>query len=342
MTGILNIAKPPGMTSFDVVAFVRRLLKIKKIGHCGTLDPDAAGVLPICIGGATGVTDMLAESGKAYRVEAVPGLLTDTLDISGAVLDRRANAMPDRNIFECALGSFVGAGIQIPPMYSAIKIGGRKLYELARKGVEVERPARAVGIYALKTALYKHDRVIIDVECSKGTYIRSLCRDIGEKLGIYLCVSFLLRTKSAGFRIEDALSVEDVERNAATGTLECVMTPVDALFSRFPKAVLADARYARFMNGASVSVGRSSLSGESGAAWDFMSRAAERASGSEEHASGSEDCAKAEERAKAEEQEHAAQEFARVYSDGGRFLGLAYVAPESADTVSLRVKKFLY
>jgi tRNA pseudouridine55 synthase len=208
MTGVINFLKPPGMTSFDAVAWLRRLLNVKKAGHCGTLDPDAAGVLPVCVGAATGITELLSGSGKAYRVEAVAGLSTDTLDTSGRVLDRGADEMPEQSAFEAALASFTGVTEQIPPMYSAIKVGGRKLYKLARSGVETELTPRVVEIYSTNIVYYGKNRVIFDVACSKGTYIRSLCRDLGEKLGIYLCMSFLLRTMSAGLSIDDSLTAE--------------------------------------------------------------------------------------------------------------------------------------
>ena len=252
LTGILNVLKPPGMTSFDVVARLRRQLNVKKAGHCGTLDPGAAGVLPVCVGTATGVTGLLTESDKAYRVEAICGLRTDTLDISGAVLDRRDEIMPERERFETALTAFLGAGTQLPPMFSAVKAGGQKLYKLARKGIETERTPRSIVIYALKTVYYGRKRVIFDVECSKGTYIRSLCLDIGEYLGLNLCVSFLLRTRSAGFYLNDALPLAEIEERARAGAADDLLIPADTLFTTYPEIRLIENQYSAYMNGASV------------------------------------------------------------------------------------------
>ena len=240
------------MTSFDVVAWLRRVTGEKKAGHCGALDPDAAGALPVCIGAATGITGYLTDAGKAYRVEAVPGLLTDTLDTSGVALKRGPAAMPPRAAFEAALASFIGPLEQFPPMYSAIKVNGQRLYKLARKGVETEVAPRKIEIYALKTVLYRNDRVIFDVECAKGTYIRSLCRDIGDALGMYLCMSFLTRTMSAGLRLEDARTLAEIAARARDGTLGEVLIPADAPLGAYHRIDLTCGQYARYMNGATV------------------------------------------------------------------------------------------
>ena len=252
------------MTSFDAVAWIRRRLNARKAGHCGTLDPDAAGVLPVCVGAATGIAGYLADSRKTYRVEAACGLLTDTLDISGAVLDRKTCAMPDRNRFESALKSFLGEGEQAPPMYSAVKVNGQKLYKLARKGVSVERSPRPITIYSLDTVLYENDRVIFDVACSKGAYIRSLCRDLGEKLGIYLCVSFLLRTSAAGLRLEDALTVDIIEKRALEGEAQSMLIPADTMLGGYPKIELSAGEYTLFMNGAAVGMEERRIGAEKG------------------------------------------------------------------------------
>jgi len=240
------------MSSFSVVAWVRRLAETKKAGHCGTLDPDAAGVLPVCVGAATGITGYLIDAGKSYRVEAIAGLLTDTLDTSGAVLDRGVSEMPPRECFEAAAHSFIGCGEQTPPAYSAIKIGGQKLYELARKGVEVNPAPRPVIIHSLDIVYYGGDRVIFDVSCSKGTYIRSLCRDIGAKLGVYMCMSFLLRTESAGLHINDAYTLEALYARAQAGTLEDALIPTDAMLGDLPGVSLSESQYIRYKNGMTV------------------------------------------------------------------------------------------
>jgi len=243
------------MTSHDVVAHIRRVLGARKAGHCGSLDPGAAGVLPVCVGAATGIAGYLSDAGKGYRVEAVAGLLTDTLDTSGTVIGRGVCMLPPRGVFEAVLDSFVGPGRQIPPMYSAIKIGGRKLYDLAREGAEIERAPRDIEIYSLKIISYGYDRVIFDVACSKGVYIRSLCSDIGERLGIYLCMSFLLRTMSAGLHIDSAATLDEVEGQAAEGGAAGLLIPADALLSRFHKIDLPAPQYDLFKNGVPAALG---------------------------------------------------------------------------------------
>ena len=240
------------MTSFDAVAWARRLFNVKKIGHCGTLDPDAAGVLPLCVGAATGASEYLSGSRKAYRVEALAGLLTDTLDTSGAIISLDGSKMPEIDRFLAVLSAFVGVNKQTPPMYSAIKVGGQKLYKLARKGVEATLTPRRIEIYSLTVAFYAKDRVIFDVECSKGTYVRALCRDLGEALGINLCMSFLLRTKSAGLCIDDALTIEKIEEMSAAGIAKSALIPTDAMFCDDPEVRLSDDQYKRYVNGADV------------------------------------------------------------------------------------------
>jgi len=240
------------MSSHDVAARIRRILGVKKAGHCGALDPDAAGVLPVCVGAATGIAGYLTGACKQYRVEAVAGLLTDTLDASGAVIRRRDEHLPERKVFESALISFLGAGKQTPPMYSAIKTGGRKLYEFARKGVEIDRAPRDIEIYALNIVYYGNDRVIFDAACSKGTYIRSLCRDIGERLGIYLCMSFLLRAMSAGLCVGNASTLENVEKRMESGGIGEILIPADALLNQYPEVDLNNTQYGLFRNGVPV------------------------------------------------------------------------------------------
>jgi tRNA pseudouridine55 synthase len=248
------------MTSFDAVAWTRRLLNVKKAGHCGTLDPDAAGVLPVCVGSATKIAGYLLDSPKSYRVEAVAGLLTDTLDTAGAILDRGSETMPDRGLFENALIDFLGSTEQTPPAYSAIKVGGRRMYELARKAARgtpplQKPPPRPVEIYSLDTVHYGRGRVIFDVKCSKGTYVRALCRDLGERLGIYLCVSFLLRTVSAGLEINDAITVGRLSELARSGAVESAMIPADKILRGYERVELAETPLVRYMNGVRVAIG---------------------------------------------------------------------------------------
>ena len=209
MDGIINIYKPAGMTSHDVVNKVRRIAGTKKVGHTGTLDPDAEGVLPICINRGTKVADMLTVSDKRYTATFRLGLTTDTLDIGGTVLEERPVNVTQQQIVD-AIESFVGVIEQIPPMYSAIKVGGKKLCDLARKGVEVERKSRTVEIYEINILDVKDECFTIDVKCSKGTYIRTLGSDIGEKLGCGAVMTGLIRTQSSIFKVENAVKLEDL------------------------------------------------------------------------------------------------------------------------------------
>lgn len=209
MDGIINIYKPVGMTSHDVVNRVRRIAGTKKVGHTGTLDPDAEGVLPICINRGTKVADMLTVSDKRYTASFKLGVVTDTLDIGGNVLENRAVNVKVNQLVE-AIKSFEGKIEQIPPMYSAIKVGGKKLCDLARKGIEVERKARTVEIYEINILDVKDDAFTIDVKCSKGTYIRTLGSDIGEKLGCGAVMTSLVRTQSSVFEVASSVKLEDL------------------------------------------------------------------------------------------------------------------------------------
>ncbi|MBR4723262.1 MAG: tRNA pseudouridine(55) synthase TruB, partial [Clostridia bacterium] len=218
MNGIIVIDKPIGKTSHDMVSFVRRLTGIKKVGHTGTLDPDATGVLPICIGRATKAADMLTVSDKAYRTQLVLGKTTDTQDASGKVLKERQVMVTQADIEE-TVSQFIGEISQIPPMFSAIKKGGKKLYELARQGISVEREPRKVTIYDIVIEEINLDNktVTLDISCSKGTYIRTLCEDIGEKLGCGAYMNSLVRTKSAGFTLSDSYTQEELAEMKENG-----------------------------------------------------------------------------------------------------------------------------
>ena len=209
MDGIINVYKPVGMTSHDVVNKIRRIVGTKKVGHTGTLDPDAEGVLPICINRGTKVADMLTVSDKRYTAEFKLGIMTDTLDIGGTVLGERDVNVTKQQIID-AIKRFVGVIEQVPPMYSAIKVGGRKLCDLARKGIEVERKSRTVEIYEINILDVKEESFTIDVKCSKGTYIRTLGSDIGEMLGCGAVMTKLIRTQSSIFKAEDAVKLENL------------------------------------------------------------------------------------------------------------------------------------
>lgn len=227
--GIINIYKEAGYTSHDVVAKLRRILGQKKIGHTGTLDPDATGVLPVCLGVGTKLCDMLMDENKEYVAALRFGITTDTQDLSGTVLSRKEVSVTEKRAAEIAAG-FLGAYEQVPPMYSALKVNGRKLYELAREGREVERKARTVWIEELEILETELPVIKMRVVCSKGTYIRTLCDDIGKEAGCGAAMESLQRTRVGKFRIENALTLSDVETLLADGGLEAQIVPPDAMF----------------------------------------------------------------------------------------------------------------
>lgn len=248
MNGIIVIDKPKGRTSHDMVYFIRRMTGIKKVGHTGTLDPDATGVLPLCIGNGTKVSDMLLESDKCYRAELILGKTTDTQDLSGNVLEEKEVNLSEEEIVKAA-ESFVGEIEQIPPMYSAIKQDGKKLYELARKGIEVERKPRRVTINEITIVKIDKNTVTIDVDCSKGTYIRTLCSDIGEKLGCGGCMGNLRRTKAGMFNIDESHTLEEIEKLKENGKLGNIILPVDSVFMKYPKIQLNEKQVKSVTNG---------------------------------------------------------------------------------------------
>ncbi|WP_333961579.1 tRNA pseudouridine(55) synthase TruB [Clostridium perfringens] len=211
MNGVINIYKNTGMTSFDVVAMVRRVAKMKKVGHTGTLDPAASGVLPVCLGKATKIIDYIMENKKVYRVNLKLGMVTDTYDLEGEVLrEKDASYITKDEILNC-INSFVGTIDQVPPMYSALKQNGVRLYELARQGIEVHREARKITIYSIENIkIESNDNIQMDVCCSKGTYIRSLCYDIGEKLNVGATMTALERIQNGPFIKEEAINIEDL------------------------------------------------------------------------------------------------------------------------------------
>ena len=246
INGILNVYKPLGITSHDVVYKIRRLTGIKKVGHTGTLDPDTEGVLPICIGKATKVADMLTFSNKRYTAKMKLGVTTDTQDASGKVLSVKVFNLTDEQI-KVAIQKFIGEIEQIPPMYSAIKIGGKKLYELARKGIEVERKPRKITIFEANVLSIDEDVVEIDVLCSKGTYIRTLCQDIGEELGCGAHMAGLIRTQTSTFTVDKAYNFTQLEN----GNIEEFVLPVDQMFD-YPKIMVEGENERKILNGNSV------------------------------------------------------------------------------------------
>lgn len=245
LNGILNILKPPGMTSHDVVSVVRKKLNIKRVGHTGTLDPNAAGVLPICVGQATKISQYLLDGEKKYRTELTLGIETDTEDIYGTVINK-SFVVSTKEEIERAILSFVGTYNQVPPMYSAVKIKGKKLYELARKGIEIERKSRTVTIFSIDIIEIKGNKAMFDVLCSKGTYVRTLCKDIGDVLGCGGIMSFLLRTNSSEFDLGTTITIEEL---VETEKVEDLLIPLDFPLKHMPKIIVKLASVKQALNG---------------------------------------------------------------------------------------------
>lgn len=246
--GIINIYKEKGFTSHDVVAKMRGICKQKKIGHTGTLDPDAQGVLPVCLGSGTKLCEMLTDKDKEYVAELLLGVETDTQDISGQVLKQCEPVMEEETVRQ-AIMSFQGDYMQVPPMYSALKVNGKKLYELARNGKEVERQARLVVIHELEILDMQLPVIKIRVLCSKGTYIRTLCADIGTKLGCGGTMKSLLRTKVGIFELEEAITLAQLEQIRNTVGIESRIYTVDSVFDKCPKLHVSEEHRRLLENG---------------------------------------------------------------------------------------------
>ena len=212
MNGVLNIFKNKGMTSFDVVSRVRKIANEKKVGHTGTLDPEAEGVLPVCIGKATKIIDYIMDSEKGYSVKFKLGIKTTTYDLEGDIIEERETSFLTEKEVEEAINSFKGEYSQVPPMFSALKKNGVRLYDLARKGIEIEREARNIKIYNIENINIELPYVSMDVTCSKGTYIRSLCYDIGEKLNVFATMTELKRFKTSFFSEYDSINIDDLNK----------------------------------------------------------------------------------------------------------------------------------
>lgn len=247
--GILNVLKPPGMTSHDVIGYLRRVLQTKKIGHTGTLDPDAAGVLPVFIGSATRLLEYSGEETKSYRVELRFGIKTDTADDSGNAIETSTVYRPSSKELETVLSKFTGSLMQIPPMYSAVRHDGKKLYQLARAGLTIEREPRPIAIYKLDIVYQEDDYLVLDLECSKGTFIRTLCEDIAAALGMCGTVSFLLRTRSGKFTVSEAKTLEEI----AESPIEHIL-PVEFAVEHFPELKLTDKQALRISQGVVTSI----------------------------------------------------------------------------------------
>ena len=253
MTGFIILDKPEGITSFIGGAIVRRVTGEKKTGHTGTLDPMATGVLPVAVGGnAPRFIELLPSHDKGYRASFKLGITTDTLDITGTVLTTSDN-IPDEEDVKKAISHFKGETEQLPPMYSAIKKDGKRLYELARQGIEVEREKRIVTIYNCDFVSFENGEYTIDVKCSKGTYIRSLISDIGEMLGCGAVMTALRRTLSNGFSIEDAHTEDELK---SAEDVSQFIIPVDKALEAYPAIKVSDAQAKRFRNGGELDAQR--------------------------------------------------------------------------------------
>ncbi|MDD6429843.1 MAG: tRNA pseudouridine(55) synthase TruB [Ruminococcus sp.] len=258
MNGILCMNKPQDFTSFDVIGKLRGILHMKRLGHTGTLDPMATGVLPILVGTATKACDILPNQDKTYQATVVFGKATDTLDIWGKPLQD----YPEQHVTEAALRAvlpeFLGDITQLPPMYSAVSVNGKRLYELARKGETVERPTRTVHIDAITLDAFDETQqtATLTVSCGKGTYIRTLLSDIGQRLGGDAVMTALTRTAACGYPLQDCLTFEQVAAAMADGTLEEHLLPTDSLFSSYPKLRLNAAQERMFCNGVKLDLNR--------------------------------------------------------------------------------------
>lgn len=260
MTGLILIDKPEGITSFGAVARVRRICKEKKCGHSGTLDPMATGVMTVLLGGATRFCELLPSHDKAYTASFRLGMITDTLDITGKILEEREVAVSEDDVKNAAK-KFTGEIEQLPPMYSAVSVNGQRLYELARKGIEAERPTRKVKIFSLEFLENSNENeYTINVECSSGTYIRTLISDIGEKLGCGAALTSLCRTKANGFDISEAVTIEELEN----GNPEDFLIPVDKALAQYPAINVTQAQAKRFLNGGELFTERLNVKTEPG------------------------------------------------------------------------------
>lgn len=250
MNGIINVLKPPGMTSHDIIYFVRKRLKMKKVGHTGTLDPEAAGVLPVCLGKATKAVQYITDKKKKYRTTIKFGIQTETYDKYGVVVEAQEVERIDINKLEEVLQDFRGVIKQMPPIYSAIKLAGKKLYQYALEGEEVEIQEREVEIFSLEIIDYNgKDEVVLDIACSKGTYIRSICFDIGKKMGYGAAMWQLVRLESTPFTIENSYTLEEIDKAAAEGTIDNMLVSADIIFKELPSIEIKKTARSAAMNG---------------------------------------------------------------------------------------------
>ena len=255
INGIILMNKPKGFTSFDVIAKMRGILRQKKLGHSGTLDPMATGVLPVFAGSATKAISIIPKSGKSYRADFRLGRTTDTYDITGTVTDEQKADIPKQQMLEI-LENFRGNITQLPPMYSAVSVGGKRLYDLARKGIEVERPERQVTVSRLELTSFDEasGEGTLEIDCSQGTYVRSIIHDMGKALGCGAVMTDLLRTKSDGFLLEDCVTIEELEKLRDEGKAEAAAIPVERLFSALPEIRFSKKQTFLYKNGVKQSL----------------------------------------------------------------------------------------
>lgn len=260
MNGVILIDKPKEFTSFDVIAVMRKLCKQKKAGHTGTLDPNATGVLPVLLGCATKALDLIENHDKTYIADFKLGMTSDTLDIWGNVTESEKTHII-REKLENTLENFVGEIEQIPPMFSAVQINGQRLYDLARKGIDVERESRKVTVYNATLLDFDAENQSgqIEVSCSKGTYIRTIIDDIGKALGCGAVMSGLRRTKACGFSIDECITLEKAKELAENGTLESRLILTERLFMNYEQILVSEAQARRFKNGGALDIGRTAL-----------------------------------------------------------------------------------
>jgi len=249
MDGILNIHKATGMTSHDVVAKIRKMLKQKRVGHAGTLDPAASGVLPICVGQGTRVAEYLSESGKAYQAEIRFGIVTDTYDAEGTILHTHDTSTLTLAKIEAALPHFLGPQLQMPPHYSAIKLQGQPAYKRMRAGEEITLTPRPVTFYQLHILDWQTPRLTLAIDCSKGTYIRSLAYDLGERLGYGAHLSALIRTRSGPFMLSESVTLDQIAQAVESNTIEQMLTPADTVLQHYPALHLDAATVERVLHG---------------------------------------------------------------------------------------------
>ena len=253
MNGIINVLKPPGMTSHDIIYFVRKKLKMKKVGHTGTLDPEAAGVLPVCVGKATKAVQFITDKTKKYRTTIKFGLQTETYDKYGTIVEAIEVDYIDIDKLEKVLQDFRGAIKQMPPIYSAIKIAGKKLYQYALEGKEVEIQEREVEIYSIEIVDYNNkDEVVLDIECSKGTYIRSICNDLGKKMGCGAAMWQLVRLESTPFAIENSYTLEEIDKASVEGTIDNMLISTDIIFKELSIVEIKTTARSAAVNGSPI------------------------------------------------------------------------------------------